>query len=87
MKNKARKVYSEDEYQQLLDERPVYIGDLQLKHRKCPSKGCGLDHQTIQHFDIIKIKKIDDQINAMLKKANRKLIEHDHDNDDQTSEM
>ena len=87
MKDKAREAFSEDEYQKLLDERVTYIQDLPLINRRCPSEECGLEfpeHVTVRHFDMLQVKKIDEQINQLM--GGHPLADHAHDNDDCTSE-
>lgn len=66
----------------------TYIEDVPLINRRCPSVNCDLtypDHVTVSHFDMLKIQKIDDQINKLM--GGQTIKDHGRDNDDDTSEM
>lgn len=87
MQNKARETFSEGEYQTILEERVTYIGDVPLKHKKCPSVTCALadqDHITVEHFDMLGVDEIDAQINKLM--GGKPLIDRGYDNDNDTSE-
>lgn len=71
-----------------MEERVTYVEDVPLINRRCPNVHCDLantDHKTISHFDLLKIEKIDRQINELM--GGHPLKDHGYDNDDDTSEM